>query len=502
MRQEAGRAAAAVSGVAAVAWIYASWLHVSNPTTVALTFLLIVLIAAATSRLWVALVTSVAAMLCLNLFFLPPLGTLAIADPQNWVAVSVFLAVSVVASHLSAVARARATDATARRDELGRLFDLSRDVLLVTGGTDAVAALAKYISRRFDIEYVAICLSRDGKWEIAAAGRVSLTLNHSQLTAAFTSIEKSLELGAREGMYAGHRVVPTASYAVRLVPLRLGARPIGLLAAAGPIESGALDAIAGVASLAIERVQLLEDRRSAELARKSEEMKSALLASLGHDLRTPLTAIRVAGANLQASWLGETERREQSDIVLTEVARLTRLFENILEMARLDAGTVGTDLQWVHPATIVEAARDQVGHAVARQSLRVTIDCTRLVRVDPRLTAASLAHLLENAGQYAPAGSEIEVRASVGADELALTVRDHGPGISAQDLPHVFERFYRGVEARARPSGTGMGLAIARGLLAVERGRVWAENCPDGGAQFTIAVPAETKILEAVEQVQ
>jgi hypothetical protein len=187
------------------------------------------------------------------------------------------------------------------------------------------------------------------------------------------------------------------------------------------VDPGSLDALGGVAAIAIERAQFLEERKAAELARQSEELKSALLASLGHDLRTPLTAIRVAASNLQASWLGEGERREQADLVLTEVARLTRLFEDILDMARLDAGAVSTEPQWVHPSQIVDAAREHVQHALSShpvQSVGVTDDT--LVRLDPRLTAAALAHLLENAARYTPAGSPITVTTDVRDGDLVI----------------------------------------------------------------------------------
>ena len=289
---------------------------------------------------------------------------------------------------------------------------------------------------------------------------------------------------------------------VRLVPLRLGTRASGLLAASGrPVEPGTLDALGGVAAIAIERVQFLEERKQAELARQSEELKSALLASLGHDLRTPLTAIRVAATNLQASWLTGEDRREQSALVLAEVERLTRLFQNILEMARIDAGAVATEYRWVHPSEIIEAARDQVEHTLGQHALDLKVDTNRLVRLDPRLTAAALAHLLENAAQYAPAPSTITVAAEVSAAGLEVSVRDRGPGILPADLPHVFERFYRGAAAKSRVSGTGMGLSIVEGLLAGERGSVRVENCPDGGTRFTIAVPAETKAAEEADQI-
>jgi two-component system sensor histidine kinase KdpD len=332
-------------GVAGATVLYTRIVHVTNATTVALTLLLVVLLVASTSRLWVAIVTSFAAMFSFNFFFLPPVGTLTIADPENWVAVLTFLAVSLVASELSSVTRARA-----------------------------------------------------------------------------------------------------------------------------------------------------EAQKAAELARQSEALKSALLASIGHDLRTPLTAIRLAATNLRASWLSDDDRREQSEVVLAEVERLTRLFQNILEMARIDARAVTSEPQWVHPLDVVAAAREQVVHALAGRPIDVHGESDRFVRLDPLLTAAALSHVLENAAQYAPISAPISVRTVVEGSQLVISVRDRGPGIPPGDLPHLFDRFFRGGSARSRASGTGMGLSIARGLLAAEGGAITAANCAEGGAEFTITVPAQTRV--------
>ena len=337
---------------------FRSWLQLTNPTIAALSYLLIVLLTATVSRLRAAFVTSIIADLFLNYFFMPPFGTFLIADPQNWVALFVFAAVSVVAGSLSSALRDRA----------------------------------------------------------------------------------------------------------------------------------------------IERAQFLDERKTAELARQSEELKSALLASISHDLRTPLTTIRIAASNLQASWLADADRREQSDLILAEVERLHRLFQNILEMARIDAGSLSPQLRWVQPSEIVEAARDQVDVALRGHRLDLHVDSDVLVQLDPLLTAAALAHVLENAAQYSPPASSIVVSVGVSAEGLGLTVRDHGPGIAPGDLPHLFERFYRGSESKCRVAGTGMGLSIARGMLAAERGHIWAENCAGGGAQFTMVVAAEQKAPSAVEQ--
>jgi two-component system sensor histidine kinase KdpD len=344
----------ALLALLAVTVVYLRWLHVANSTIVALTYLMVVLVVAASSQLWVAVLTSCAAMALLNFFFLPPVGTWAISDPGNWAAWLAFFTVSLVGSRLSAAARDRA-------------------------------------------------------------------------------------------------------------------------------------------ALAVERAQRVEERKSADLARQSEELKSALLNSIAHDLRTPLTAIRVAASNLQGSWLTDDQRREQSDLVLTEVGRLTRLFQNILEMARIDTGGILAEQQWVHPLEIVEGARSLVEHDLRGHPVEVQIETDSLVRLDPRLTASALAHLLENAAQYSPPGSPITVRCQVVSAELSLSVRDCGAGIAPSDLPKLFERFYRGGDSKRRVSGTGMGLSIASGLLAAEQGRVRAENCPDGGARFTIAVPVQVR---------
>lgn len=497
-RADVGRFAASLAAVALTTLFLRAVLHLTNVTVAALSYLLIVLVTATGSPLSVAVATSFAADIALNYFFMPPLGTFTIADPQNLVALFVFLAVSGVASNLSLAAASRAREAMARRDEMTQLFDLSRDVLLMSDSSEAISTLARFIARRFGLGYAAICLPRGGGWTILEGSSRSLPLDRAQLSTIYAAAERRIEFDAATRTYSGHRVIEVAGESVLIAPLRIGTRAIGLLAAgASSLEPGTLEAIGGVAAIAIERVELLEARKAAEVSRRSEELKSALLASLAHDLRTPLTTIRVAASNLQAEWLTAADRREQSDLVLAEAERLTRVLQNILEMARIEAGGVMAQMRWAHPREIVEAACDLVQQTIRHHQLTVAVPADVLVRLDPRLTAAALSHLLENAAQYSTAGTAIEVAATVDGGRLALSVRDHGGGIAAADLPHVFDRFYRGGTDRVRPSGTGMGLAIARGLAAAEGGLVRAANCADGGARFTIEVPVETRAAAA-----
>lgn len=494
MRRETLPLGAGLAAVAAATYVLTRLPQFSNAATVSAIYLLIVLIVATVSTFRVAVAISSIAVLAFNYFFLPPVGTFTIADPQNWIALVTFLAVSLVASNLSALARARTDEVQARRLELSRLFDLSRDVLITTEGRDAINSLARSVARRFHLAYVAIALPKGPSWELYEAGPLTISLDLSQLSLAFAGAQHGLEFDAHERTYSGHRTTMAGEHAIRLVPLRIGTRPVGLLAATGRVvEPGSLDALAAVVAIAIERAALLDERRAAEIARRGEDLKTALLASLAHDLRTPLTAIRVAASNLQSPQIAAAELREQSELILGEAERLSRLFEHILEMARIDAGAVAADRRWTHPAEIVAEARAHADGAMRNHPLQVDIKSDRPVRLDPRLTASALAHVLENAAQYAPIGSTIDIHARVSDDSLAITVRDHGPGIAPADLPRLFERFYRGEATRAHAAGTGMGLSIARGLLAAQHGQIFAENCADGGAQFSIVVPVETR---------
>ena len=454
-----------------------------SPTTAALALLLAVLGAATLARLRTAIVVSVLAMLTLNFFFLPPLGTFTIADPQNWIAVFAFLVVAVIGSKLSAAALDRARDAIARRHEVTRLFDLTRDVLLTTETAGAIEVLARHVARRFALARVAICLPGEHGWRIVQGGNEELPLDDDTLDTAFAARQRAYSGDVRAGRQ--HDLV--------IIPLRHGTRTIGLLAAASStLDIGTLDAVAGVVAIAIERAEFLADRDAAALVRQKADLAASLLASLSHDLRTPLTAVRVAVENLRGDLPGD-ERRAQAAAAMTELERLTRLFQGILDMARIDAEAIRVEAEWVTPADIVDAAVAHVRHAVDGHALRIDADADAEVQLDPRLTSVALSHVIENAAQYSPSDVPIVVQAETVGDGLRVTVTDGGPGLDAGELDLLFERFYRGQSGRHATFGTGMGLSITRGLLSAAGGRIWAENMPAGGARFSLRVPGATR---------
>jgi two-component system sensor histidine kinase KdpD len=483
-----------LAGLAAVAAVTALLraLPDVSPTTVSLALLLVVLATATTAPLWIAIVVSVAAMLTLNFFFLPPVGTFTIADPQNWIALVAFLVVAVSASHLSVVAQARAREAIATRNEVTRLFDLTRDVLLTTETTSALEALARHVARRFDLSGVAICLPADHGWRVHQGGVEDIAIDVTVLNTALVKARGTLEYDARQRAYGGHARMGEQGE-ISIIPLRHGTRAVGLLAAVSPtLDIGTLDAVAGVVAIAIERVQFLAERDAAELVRQKADLAATLLASLSHDLRTPLTAIRVAVENLRGDLPG-AERDLQAGAAISEIDRLTRLFQDILDMARIDAGAVRIERQWVTAGDVVDAAVAHARHALETHALRVDADAETEVEIDPRLVSVALAHVIENAAHYSPAEKEILVQARADHEGLHVSVTDRGPGLDPGELDHLFERFYRGSAGRQTVHGTGMGLSITRGLLAAAGGRIWGENVPEAGARFSIVVPGRVR---------
>lgn len=236
-------------------------------------------------------------------------------------------------------------------------------------------------------------------------------------------------------------------------------------------------------------IALAQERNEAEMARRSAETKSALVSSFSHDLKSPLTALRVATGNLRTPGLTDDERREQILIIETELERLKRLFDNIADLASVEARSVTPELEWVHPAEIVEAARQQLEPTLAARDIEVISGTDRLVHIDPRLTSAALSHVLENAAAYSPAATPITIHVTTDADRLTIAVRDHGQG-----LPSPPEQFFeRAAAGSSERFGRGMGLAIARGLLDVQGGRITASNHREGGAIFTIDIPVTTR---------
>ncbi|HET9267056.1 MAG TPA: ATP-binding protein [Vicinamibacterales bacterium] len=268
-------------------------------------------------------------------------------------------------------------------------------------------------------------------------------------------------------------------------------QPVGSFFVADAQNWVVLGVFVAVAVVASQLSASAQERARARLA-------ETLLASMSHDMRTPLTATRIAVENLRGP-LSEDERETQSHAAQVELERLSLLVENMLDMASIDAGAVKVDRQWVTAADIVDAAVAHVRHTLDGRRVRVDADGEREAHVDPRLVSSALSHVLENAARYSAAGGDIVVAGRVATDGLHVSVTDQGPGLDPAEIERLFDRFYRGQTARPSTHGTGMGLTIARGLLDAAGGSVRAENVAGSGARFSLSVPAPVRGVTALE---
>lgn len=462
--------AAAIGGVSALGFR----LHV-NQTTVALMFLVMVLLTSAYWGLRYAVVMAVVATAAFNFFFLPPVGTFTIADPQNWVALLAFLVTALVASNLAERARREAEHSRQRRREVERLYGLSQRLLTSENVLEMLNALPSYIQEIFSVGSVAMLASDHP------------TVYRSSLDAKF---EESV---LRSTLLRGE---PITQNDVSYVPLRLGMRTVGALAITGDeLPRGTLDAIGSLVGLAIERARALEALSKNRAEQEHERLRSALLDSVTHEFRTPLTSIKASVTTLLSpASLADQQRGELLTVIDEETDRLNRLVGEASEMAQLDAGMFKLDLQ---PHSIQEAIQPAIEDAktalqnhpvqvIARGDLPKTLmDVQRIREV--------VMHLLENAGKYSDAGTPIHITCEVKNDQLLTSIADHGPGIDSFEQSLIFEKFYRGRHQRYTAPGTGMGLAIAKVIIEAHGGTIGVVSQLGSGSVFSFTLPIEKK---------
>lgn len=493
----------AVFGIALPTVAYKYVIHGVNTTTIALSYLLVVLLVASARGLAPSIVASISGMLCFNFFFLPPVGNLTIQDPQNWVALSAFLVTAFVASQLSSAARSRAEEAEGRREEVWRLYQLSRAIISTPDTETALSRLAMEVKEIFALEYCGIFLPADKGWnQIAHSGQFPVG---NDMEARDTTLRQAFNSGMsliRNFSQIGGEPETSIAYA----PLKIGVRPTGvaMLSFRLPLDSGTVDAIGGLIALAIERARLLKEMSETEALRQSDDLKSALLASVSHDLRTPLTSIRAAIDNIlhQGITWDADSLRELHVIISEEVEKLIRLVENLLEMARIEAGELKITREFVPLAELLSGIAQRCSAATRNHHLKLDMnDEGVLVKIDSLLISQAFANLVENAAKYSPAGSDIVLKSQVEGDNLILSVADHGPGVSPEESVRLFEKFYRTANSkRSGIPGTGMGLAISRGIVTAHGGSVWVKPNEGGGTVFGFTLPVELKRVPAAAE--
>jgi two-component system sensor histidine kinase KdpD len=461
--------------VLAITYVYRKLLPV-NQTTVALTFLLAILTVSTVWGLRVSVFMSLAAMLAYDYFFLPPVGQFVIASPENWVALVAFLGTSLVASQLATRVRREADTAQRQRREIERLYSFSQQLLVEGNVIQLLNAIPNHIVDVFEVGAASLFLINKQKFYRSGGGE-----------AHFDEEEMRSAANREEPL-----IIPSRN--ISFVPVRIGVQPLGSLGISGPILTRkTLEALGTLVAIAAERARAVERLGKSEAAREGEQLRSALLDSITHDLRTPLTSIKASVTSLLSQpQAPESNRRELLTIIDEEADRLNQLVGDAAEMARLDAGEFELKLERHSIDEIVSAAIEQCRPFLAGRPVNIHVDAALPpVRADFSRIKDVLVRLLENANAYSPAGTPITVSAEVSDGSLVTSVADQGPGIEDMEVGLIFDKFYRGKDQRFQVQGTGMGLPIAKAIVEAHGGSIGVTSQLGHGSVFYFSLPID-----------
>ena len=484
-------------GLAAAAVIQRS-IGIEN---VDLVFLTAVVGVAVRYGLWPSLLASVAASLCYNFFFLPPIYTFTITDPTNIAAFFFFMLIAVLVSNVAARVRTQADSAIGRVRTTESLYAFSRKLAGTATLDDVLWATAYQTALMLRVRVV-LLLPEEAVLTVKAGYPPEDQLDKADLAAANWAWDNDRPAGR------GSDTLPGAK---RLfLPMRTGRGPIGVIGIdddrTGPLltpdQRRLLDALMDQGALAIERVLLVEDMDRVKRTVESDRLRAALLTSISHDLKTPLASVLGAASTMRdlAGGLSEPEKRDLLATVIDESERLNRFIANLLDMTKLESGAVVPNTARHDIGEIVGSALRRVSKILAHHkvSLELAADVPML-ELDAVLFEQALFNLLDNAAKYAPGDSTISIRSLRDKDWVSLQVVDEGGGIPRSELDSVFDKFYRAQKGDHVRPGTGLGLAIARGFVEAMHGTIFADNRTDrSGAVLTIRlpIPADAKALD------
>ncbi len=460
-----------------------------------------------------AVFASVAAFLTFDWFFVPPLHQWMVGDPAEWLSLLLFLLTAIVTGQLAAGQRERAREARVREREALLLYDVVR----LMGDSDLDEALESVADRlRQELHLVAVgveFVSPTGEVVRIAAGDAEEV---SMLRAGGSASTRVLQ-GGQRALTTQHatpgrwvRIVPPTRRAPTdpdlprerfdVVPVRIGERRAGSLFLVHPpggrtltaADDRLLSAVAAQLGHAIERDLLLKEATEAEILRRTDQLRSALLSAVSHDLRTPLASIMASAGSLRQpdiEWTSD-ERLGFAQGIEEEAQRLNRIVGNLLDLSRIEAGSLRPQKSWYDLGALIDDVVARLKKITARHRVHAAVpDDLPPLLLDYVEIDEVIYNLIENATKHAPVDGEIEIEVRREKELVQVSVADRGPGIPPTALAHVFEPFYQVSKGQARPQGLGLGLAVVQGLVEAHGGRVWAENRTGGGARFVFVLP-------------
>jgi two-component system, OmpR family, sensor histidine kinase KdpD len=445
-----GVVVAALAVAATTALVY-PLAEIAPVVALGVVYLVAVLLVSSVWGGWLGAATALASALAFNFFHIPPKGRLTISEGENWVALGVFFIAALVASTLAERARVRTREAQERRQEADLAAEMARLLLRGTNLAEALPAVAQRLAHALELPSAAI------------------------------------ELRTVEG--DERRIALPLDVGTLLVPAGLPAHVVERL------RERVVPALEAILGAAIERDALLREVVETSALRRSDDLKTALLRAVSHDLRSPLTAILTAVGALESPSVSDGERGELVDDIGVEAERLAHLVDNLLDLSRLEARAAEPRVEWCSIEEVIVAALDDVALPAGTFELALDQDLP-LIRADAAQLERAFANLLENSARYS-GGHPVSVRARVVGPRVLVRVVDRGPGVPAAETARIFEPFYRGGGGRVGGSnpnghrGSGLGLAIVRGFVEANGGRVWVESLPGQGSSFVVELPLE-----------
>jgi two-component system sensor histidine kinase KdpD len=482
-----GFAVAVVLVCTGLAWVMVPRFELAN---IIMAYLLgVVAVAARTSR-GPAVLASVLSVAAFDFFFVPPYLTFAVSDTQYLITFTVMLIVALVISGLTVRVKGQAEAARERERRTAALYALSRELASTRGITELLEVGVRHVVDVLGGRAAILIPNAHGRLEPRAALLSPFALDVNDFAVAQWAHEHGQLAGMGTDNLPGSEMLFVPLKAPRGTVGVLGVRPRQPGALDGPEPQHLLEVFANQIALAVERGLLADEAQQAQLRIEAEQLRSSLLSSVSHDLRTPLTSITGAASTLLASGdsLDAVTRKELAEAIHEEADRLNRLVTNLLDITRLESGAA-VHRDWQPLEEVVGAALGRMGRRLEGRPVHTDLPSTLpLVSIDGVLLEQVFLNLLDNALKYTPPGTAIEISAEASKNEVIVSVADRGPGLSPAAIAQIFDKFYRGETART-PSGVGLGLTICRAIVQAHGGGIWAENREGGGLVFRFTLP-------------
>jgi two-component system sensor histidine kinase KdpD len=438
-------------------------------------FLLDVVSIAILCGFWQATLVSLLACACLDYFFYPPLFTFTIGDPRDWVALGAFEISALVVSRVSSREQRSSREATLQRTAMEHLYELSRSTLLINLHQAPGPQLTHLIQRIFAVEAVAIFDANSGQSDRAGVW-----------SADEADLAKQCFLQQEDGEDSANRTARRQ--------LRLGAETIGALVIRGDLSPLVANALASLAAITLDRSVSFEKESRIEAAHQSERLRAAVLDSLAHAVKTPLTAIHTANEGLSEVGTLNSPQRDLVSLIEEESSQLSQLCTRLLQTAKLEAEELNLGKDEIVIADLVsKALQKQSGH-MAGHPVEVAVEDPDLtVRGDCDLLSMALTQFLDNAVKYSFRGTAIKVAARESHSEVLLSVHNYGPAIPISDREQIFQRFYRSDGSKHLAAGTGIGLSTVKMAADAHRGHAWVISDANEGTTFFLSLPQDRR---------